>query len=700
MPNEHLAFLRRAVARVSHGERAEAWADVRRAIAAAPQAGGIRLLSSRLLRLLGDYRGALDAARVAAALGTPSAAMQAFECARELGAHHQARDILEALLLQPAAATPATGDAQSVFEQAVHSLLRLYVDSGYDEAAAATLERYLPRVHHSTNISLLAVRVYVRREESGKALAIIRDMLADSALSPSVKLEVASHLLELGAFEAARAVYEALLERDRTALPPLEALGRLCLWIGDLPGALAYAVRIRAIDPNAATAQRIEAAVKILLGRPTDALPILDALISATPRDGEAYLWRAEAHLRMGRRAEAQADADRSMYHGYTFAALAIHLLGQLVPGPAPRPIWLHLLPELEQLCEDARTVLADHACDDEGRRVRAARSASQADQRGPALVLAKGLIALLERSLLAMRGNRTPLATWVRGDGALVRLRHPKSPRDAARDAMQLIKLASPEETLHALDGVAARFPESSMPWVYRGELQLWLGNYAAARSDLERAIAIHRQTRWAWYGLACLELVAGDPERALATCAEGIKVMDDTEGPVAFLCRGEAYRALGQLDDARAQLERSCELNPTRLSAWVNLALVHSLTGDRAAQRDIVRRLTEAAPALVSEAALELGDDVFRAMVLEARLGAGASAAGPPDAMVDRLLQHMLAMMRGNRSSSCITYFTADGQMRHVPQRTGRSGGDADAERRTLTAVQAVLARSASGG
>jgi tetratricopeptide (TPR) repeat protein len=694
MPHEHLALLQRAVARVSRGERAEAWADVRRAIDAAPRVGIVHLLASRLFRVLGDYRGALDEARIAAALGTPSAAMQAFECARELGAHHQARDVLESLLSQTAVAAPMASDAQALFDQAVHNLLRLYVDAGHDEAAAVALERYLPRVRRAANISLSAVRIYVRRNEPDKALAVIRDMLADPALSTPVKLEVASYLLELGAFEAARAVYEALLDRDRTALPPLEALGRLCLWIGDLGGALAFAERIRAVDPNAASARRIEAAVAVLQGQPAKALPILDALIPSAPNDGEAYLWRAEAHLRMGNKSAAQRDADRSMYHGYTFAALAIHLLGQLVPGPAPRAIWQHLLPELEQLCEDARAVLADHTCDDEGRRVRAPRS-SQPDPRGPALVQAHGLIALLERSLRAMRGNRTPLATWVRSDGTLLRLRRPKSPRDAARDAMQLIRLASPEETLHVLDGVAACFPDSSMPWVYRGELRLWLGHYAAARDDLERAIAVHRQTRWAWYGLACLDLVAGDPERALATCAEGIRVMDDTEGPVAFLCRGEAYRALARLDDARAQLKRSCELNPTRLSAWVNLALVHGLAGDRTEQREVVRRLSEAAPAFLSEAALELGDDAFRAVVLEARRG--GSTAGPPAAVVDGLLQHMLAMMRGNRSSSFITYFTADGQMRHVPQRSGGRGGQIDAERRALAEVQAVLSRSA---
>src|SRR5262249_17472258 len=161
----------------------------------------------------------------------------------------------------------------------------------------------------------------------------------------------------------------------------------------------------------------------------------------------------------------------------------------------------------------------------------------------------------------------RSPLSTCVRDGGTLMRLRPPDSPRDLSRDAMQLIRIASPEEAFRRLDAVAARFPDSSMPLVYRGELQLWLGRYPEARADLRAAIALVKQTRWAWYGLACIDLVAGDPERALATCARGIKVMENTEGPVALLVRGEAYRLLGRLDDARAELRRSCELNPTRL-------------------------------------------------------------------------------------------------------------------------------------
>jgi tetratricopeptide (TPR) repeat protein len=279
-----------------------------------------------------------------------------------------------------------------------------------------------------------------------------------------------------------------------------------------------------------------------------------------------------------------------------------------------------------------------------------------------------------------------------VRADGTLARLPRSVWARVAAREALELVKIASPEEIYRAFDEVIAAFPSSSMPLVHRGELQLWLGRYPEARADLEGAIAIYRQTRWAWFGLATLDLVAGDPERALATCAHGIQVMDNTEGPVAYLFRGEAYRLLGRLDEARQQLVRSCELHPRRLSAWTNLGLAHGAAGDGPAQREIFHRLLAEAPSLLSTASLELGDDVFQAVVLEGPRVPGGREV-PPET-VDRVLGQALAMMRGNRSSSCVTYFTREGRMFHVPQ--GGRPGTPDAGARTLDEVRRLLTRA----
>ena len=64
----------------------------------------------------------------------------------------------------------------------------------------------------------------------------------------------------------------------------------------------------------------------------------------------------------------------------------------------------------------------------------------------------------------------------------------------------------------------------------------------------------------------------------------------------------------------------------------------------------------MTEA-PGLAHDACQELGTDRFRTV-------------NDPD-QTRSVLEHVLVMMRGNRSSAFVTYFTAQGEMRFVPRR-----------------------------
>jgi tetratricopeptide (TPR) repeat protein len=667
-----------AVARISRGERAEAWRDVRRATETAPRNRLVRVLASRLWYLLGDYRAALTAAKAAADLGVASAALVRFEQARELGWYREACETIEEWL-RNASTHRAAGHAALV-DRALRNLLNLYVESDDDEAAAAILTRYLSFVRDSAALCLLAARVYERRAERDNALSAIHRALEVQTPAVSTRVDAARLLLELGAFDEARAMYAGLLDDDATAPHALEALGRLCLWIGDAEGALAYAERLRTMDERNTAGWRMRAAVTVLRGEYPEAMPILDAVLRDNPHDGEAYLWRAEAALRLGRLEDAKADVDRSLYYGRSFPAPAIRLLAECGRGPVALALWEDLEGELAAMRADPSGILVKH------------------DPSAP-VVFGDQLTPILERALAAMRGNRTPLGTYVNDDGRLARLPRSTLARVASRQALELIRVASPEDTFRRFDDVITRFPDSPMPLVHRGELQLWLGRYAEARADLEAAIAIRRQTRWAWYGLSYLDLIAGDPERALATCATGIEVMDNTEGPVALSCRGEAYRLLGRLDEAREQLLRSCEINPTRLSSWINLALVHGASGDRPAQRQIFRRLASAAPGLVSEAAFELGDEVFTQIVLSGPFPPGDADAGDGGAMIERVLQQCLTMMRGNRSSSCVTYFTMNGQMRYVLQDSRGKVFSAGSEDRTLGWVRDLLTRAIDG-
>jgi tetratricopeptide (TPR) repeat protein len=270
------------------------------------------------------------------------------------------------------------------------------------------------------------------------------------------------------------------------------------------------------------------------------------------------------------------------------------------------------------------------------------------------------------------MRGNRSTTATVVR-DGRLARVGSRTAPRHASRRALQLVRVLPPPQVLAALDAVIARYPRSSLPRCHRGELKLWLGDVEGARADLSTAISIHPHTRWAYIGLSGCDLLAGDPERALATADRGVEVMGGTYGPAVYAYRGEALRRLGRPEQARADLIRCVELTPGRVAAWIDLALVHAELGDRAAFEAAWERLVRVAPGLLSDAARE------SEVVLWRDLGSAASTGERA-----RVLEQALSMMRGNRSTTSATYFTREGRLRFVQPGSpgtgphGRDGAD----------------------
>jgi tetratricopeptide (TPR) repeat protein len=207
--------------------------------------------------------------------------------------------------------------------------------------------------------------------------------------------------------------------------------------------------------------------------------------------------------------------------------------------------------------------------------------------------------------------------------------------------------------------DEIVARYPGSSLTYCHRGELKLWLGDYEGGKADLEQAITAVRGTRWAWIGLSTVGLLNGDYQHTLDINAEGIRVMNDTEGPAVYVYRGEAKRKLGRLDEAITELEAALRWHPSRASAAINLALAYAATNRHMAEfEQLWRRLRdEQASGLLSDAAHELGVVIF-----------GDADWQPEREVQIAVLERGLAMMGGNRSSGLLTYHTADGKLRFV--------------------------------
>jgi tetratricopeptide (TPR) repeat protein len=213
---------------------------------------------------------------------------------------------------------------------------------------------------------------------------------------------------------------------------------------------------------------------------------------------------------------------------------------------------------------------------------------------------------------------------------------------------------------------------------------------------------------------GLSTLDLLAGEPERALEINARGVEVMRNSEGPAIHAFRGEALRLLGQLERAIPELERAAAAHPARASSVINLALAYAADGREQPTRTLWQRLAhEQACGLVSDAARELdeGRPLARQSSLlepkpiaplpQARRIVGDHGWEPTLEVIVAVLERALQMMGGNRSSGLLTYWTSDGRLRFVQQwpHGNRSPHSGDPSRLAQAKKMLVQALSRAG-
>jgi hypothetical protein len=122
----------------------------------------------------------------------------------------------------------------------------------------------------------------------------------------------------------------------------------------------------------------------------------------------------------------------------------------------------------------------------------------------------------------------------------------------------------------------------------------------------------------------------------------------------PNSSACTAESHLLLGDFERAEADYRVALEGHPTRVSAWLGLALAqHQQGADHRHALAQVRRVTPV---------------FYRQWQREAGSLHGNSSATPDQ------LQHAFTMLRGNRGSGLITWWTADGAFHgeHVARAT----------------------------
>ena len=577
----------------------------------------------------GDFDAALDALAVIARDSTPFDALSAltlrFERMWQIGRCHEALAALDAAIERFPESVALHG-AGAARRAEMHDA----------ERAAGHARALLELAGSSAGLTLRAATVLFslgREDEARQAADRARAATDDD---PRLRLHLADLYREVADYAVAGDLYAGLLALDPDHAGARFALATLAAWRGDWREADDHVATLLTSNPDDAAALCLRGAARVCAGDPGGALDDLDRAASLQPADPVAAVWRGAALLDLGRYAEALAETRRGGEQSDDIAnhvaAQVVISLAQLRTGAFPGLPEYVLGPALTALLTDAEPVLPGAPTPPED-----------------------DLDAALSEALTRLRGNRSPVATYVRSaDRRLVRLDVPPSPRVASKRALhRFVATGSLEESLAELDRVHERAPHAAEPYNYRGELHLYVGDAAAARREFERAIALYGRSRWAYIGMAGAWVLDGDFEEALRWLAEGI-AQAGTPGPTAFVYRGESMRCLGRAAEARADLTLSVQRNPGRIGAWVNLGLLDVSDGDLDAARAVLATLRRRAPGFCADAALALGLD-------PAERSDDDDPAG--------LLREMLAMLRGNRASSCVTYFTRAGQLRSVP-------------------------------
>ncbi len=265
----------------------------------------------------------------------------------------------------------------------------------------------------------------------------------------------------------------------------------------------------------------------------------------------------------------------------------------------------------------------------------------------------------LLERLLDRMAGNLGLAPTLSEigpgGERRFVPVAVPRSTRALSVEALNSLRHAGPASVEAALTALRVRYPRSVHPLCYRGELHLWLGRYDEAWRDFVAASRI-APARWAHIGLLAVLVLTGRHWRARLAAAYADRRHDFIPAGTLPVYRGVLRRRMGDLVGAIADLGAAVDAKPTRVGARMELVLALRSAGRHGAATEhaavVVR---DAAPVLV-DAAAALALPFHR----EPALLAG-----------DEAFEEALRSMRGNRSSSIVTWLDRRGNLRVLEPR-----------------------------
>lgn len=498
--------------------------------------------------------------------------------------------------------------------------LREYPASTESLQKRARLERSLGAHEHVMAAAALA----------GDASGVLEAVAHARALgSENVRAHVDA-MLRVGSYDVAEQTLREQLQHDPDAIEWLSQLAAILLRRGQTAEADALGERVIALAPEHPGGHVVRGAVAVLSGAEQDALAQLDRAIELDPQHQEALLWRAQAGLRVGR----PRDANRDLFAAPFDDTAVWQLLFALVRSRQNPSKALH-----GPLAFFHRALLRD---------------VHPPEVYEPAFADDEATQALLWQTLARFAGSRSAPFSMFDADGRLLPADELASTQVRATRLQHRLLTRPVEQVLDGLAELAERYPDSPHPHTYTAEIRLWLGDYERAW-QITNDMWMRTGTRWAYIGSGAALGLLGRFDEALERWEIGRETFETFLPHEATYChRGEVYRLLGRFDEARSDLEQAARSNPTRVGAWINLALVYLEDGNHAALEHALAQIDAHAPLLLWEASRAAG------VPPAIRVNRNAPA---------RVLDHALRLMRGNRSSVMFTFIDDGGRFRVTP-------------------------------
>lgn len=584
---------------IAQKDYAAAAIDARNLLQADPSSVPARLLFAQALLGTGDVAGAQEELRRAAASGA---------AAQDLMPTQAAALLAEGQYQQVAArfkdAAPAS-DAVAA-ELAVHVATAL-LNSAQAEAAVPVVEAALKRVPGQLDASLLQARLSAALGHADQARQQVQKLLELHPRHAATWL-LQGELLsaDAGSAEQAGASMRKAIEMDPRLADAHAKLIVLLLRQGDMPGASTAVSAMGKALPNSSQTLYLQALVAYVQNdhvRARERLQLLQfddnprlLAMAGTVESRLGNLVQADALL--SKSLQLKPDEDRPRRE------LALVHLQRGQPERA-----LATLDKL--LARDSKDAeawrLAGQAYARQGNFARADEAFRQVKRLQPG----DKSVAIDSARVLMARGQ---VENGLRELEAAARADDKRVSAELEMVSAHMVR-KDPASALVAVEGIARKLPQSPLPDLMKGQIQVAGGNLPAARAAFEAALAKDASLFAAAQGLAELDLRQQQPDQAKRRFT-ALLDKDPKSSRAMLALAAVVRRSAGRADEAVEWIDKAVRVNPLDVSTWRAAIGFFSDGGDTANALSSARAAIAAVPdnpellALLAQAQVAEGD------------------------------------------------------------------------------------------